>query len=85
MISNAMFLIDLQVVPNAAHMVRSGFVQIVGAKSKPRVHLNGQHREIGANESKSPDRSGAIDAYGAHHLLIRACGQYQLQAIFGLD
>ena len=37
MISNAMFLIDLQVVPNAAHMARSGFVQIVGAKSKPRV------------------------------------------------
>jgi hypothetical protein len=37
MISNAMLFIDLRGVPNAACMTGSGFVQIVGAKSKPRV------------------------------------------------
>jgi hypothetical protein len=60
--SNAMFLIDLRVVPNAAHG-EIGFC----ASRRRKVYaassiLNGQPREIDANENKSPDRSGAIDA-----------------------
>lgn len=83
MISKAMLFIELRVVPDAASMTGSGFVQIVDATANSIPNGTASRRSMRMN--KIPGRSGVNDAQGAYHLPIPACGQYQLRAVSGLD